>query len=685
MHPLPILVLLLLAAAATAETWRPVPLVSAEQRAAGRAGGEGGQWVRAIVVDGTGSFLLYGSDVGGLWRSRDGGRTWETCNVGYHARGTAGMAIDPGAPQRCLAIGANSAPSPFHGIYLSTDGAASWRLVLPAKPEIAGSHDMRDQLAYDRSSWDAAAKRTRTVYWSRIADDKPGWGKVEPRPGIWRSDDGGETWAELADTAAAAGGTIAVDADGTVWCANTGGLWRSRSRGAEFTKVRDGACQHLALCPTRPGHLWLVTAEAILASRDGGTSFTPLPLAGLAGDGPLRRVAVSPADPKRLALWRQGDDWRWRWFVSHDGGATVRPARVDAGAFLPANARQHLAVWHPGDARIAWSTGGDFPTRSDDGGVVFRPSSDGYSCLLVGGRFAFSPHDPDVLFIGSQDYNGAITTDAGRTWTYCNPAGQSWGGYTYGGHAIDRDLVVVGVADGWGGKRILRVSSDGGRSWRDTGLDYAGADCAFGDPRDRAVAFAGSLRSADRGATWRRMEGCRGVYAAGPDGALYGARWDRTAKRGAVVVSRDHGASWDDHAPLDAPLEDLAVGPDGTLWAVVGKASLRRWQEGAWVTVTGLPSDQRPDWQQVDSVAVDPVDPRLVYASRCRNVFMSDAAVMRSRDGGATWENLTLRQPLREGRVDGGREAFCIRVHPRTRELWIAGNCYGLWAYPPPP
>ncbi|NJL32312.1 MAG: hypothetical protein HC898_12240 [Phycisphaerales bacterium] len=113
--------------------WEPIPWISKEIRSKGvTLGGEGAQMVRAIAIDAMdGNFVLFGTDVGGLFRSLDGGINWEPCNVGYFPRGTSGMAIDPHNPRRVLSIGANSAAYAQHGVWLSTDQAASWRNVLP--------------------------------------------------------------------------------------------------------------------------------------------------------------------------------------------------------------------------------------------------------------------------------------------------------------------------------------------------------------------------------------------------------------------------------------------------------------------------------------------------------------------------------------------------------------------------
>jgi hypothetical protein len=75
------------------------------------------------------------------------------------------------------------------------------------------------------------------------------------------------------------------------------------------------------------------------------------------------------------------------------------------------------------------------------------------------------------------------------------------------------------------------------------------------------------------------------------------------------------------------------------------------------------------------------VDPAVIYIAGNRDIFASNASAQRSRDFGATWENLTLSTPLDGKKLDGGREAHFVRVNPKTREAWFATNCYGVWIY----
>ena len=671
--------------------WQPVPLMTAQQKAdpSVAIGGEGAQWVRAVAWSRDAKLALWGTDVGGLFRSRNGGDTWEPCNVGYTPRGTAGIAIDPGNSNRVLSVGANSVASDYHGLWLSENGAASWKPVLPAK--ISGTVDNREQIAFDPQTYDAKLGLTRVVYWSRIANDKPKWGEAEVHPALYKSEDGGRTWAEIPDTAALGGSVLKVHpTQSIVYAANVSGLHRSSDGGAKWQTVLDGEITGLDVCATAPDCVWASRADGVYASTDAGLTWqktdgaNALVKAGFT----LRNVHVAPSDANEMVLWRQQNDgWDWTRFYSGDGGKTWAASKIETKlSFLPTNARDGLFAFHPTNARVLLSTGGDYPTKSTDGGATYAWTGDGVNNILVGGAFHFNVQNPDVLFVGSQDYNGASTLDGGKTWTYQNPSGQSWGGFTYGGYAASPAVIVVGDGAAWQSEREITLTRDGGKTWNKTGHKFGGAESSMGAPGDPNVIFVSDWRSADLGQSWQEMSECSRVYTSDKAGNLWGVSGDDQS----IVRSRDSGASWQSVAPKEK-VADLAVTPDGNLLYAVAEGALWKCEDlkseaPKWSKIESLVPDQ---WggPRVKSVAVDPGNPNLVYLATSRDIFASSASAQRSQDGGKTWQNLTRQTPLdtkiASGK-DGGREAIWVRVNPKTREAWFATSCYGIWKIGPP-
>jgi hypothetical protein len=239
------------------------------------------------------------------------------------------------------------------------------------------------------------------------------------------------------------------------------------------------------------------------------------------------------------------------------------------------------------------------------------------------------------------------------------------------------------VSQGWHQPRLLHVSGDGGITWRDTGLPFDGPDASYGDPGDASVIFASNHRSSDGGETWQAMEDCSAVLTndAADPARLFGVK-DR-GQDWAVVLSEDKGENWQVLAVRPQRIRDIAIDPVRNRLYAVSSDDLWFWEENAWQRVVNLPQDQLNGWR-IATVAVDPVDPDVVYAGGKRDLFKTSVAVVRSLDGGATWENLTQTEPLDGTRRDGGREAICARVHPTTRELYVSTGCYGIWKHSPP-
>ncbi len=137
------------------DNWVSVPMVSPEAIAEGFKGGEGCRQVLSPVLDPiSGKYGLFGTDIGGLYRTSDGGNTWQIATLGLDSAGATGAAFDPKNPSRCVIVGANSAAQTVNGIFLSTDYGESWKPVLRAAT--CNRRAFNTQLAYDPTSYDEA-------------------------------------------------------------------------------------------------------------------------------------------------------------------------------------------------------------------------------------------------------------------------------------------------------------------------------------------------------------------------------------------------------------------------------------------------------------------------------------------------------------------------------------------------
>jgi len=240
-----------------------------------------------VIYVGTGESPVRGvktSHGDGIYKSTDAGETWS--HIGLEAtRHVGAMWVHPENPD-VIYVGAQGnpwGPNQERGMYRSTDGGESWEKIFYVS-EDAGIVDLSVSTENPRfmmaTSWDFS-RRPWVV--------KSGG----PGSGVWKTMDGGETWSEITAGLPELMGKIGVSispADpNVVYLAieavpGEGGVYRSDDGGESFRHVSDDAAtyarawyyMHIIADPQDPDEVWVMNSGA-MKSIDGGQSFTRFP------------------------------------------------------------------------------------------------------------------------------------------------------------------------------------------------------------------------------------------------------------------------------------------------------------------------------------------------------------------------------------------------------------------------
>lgn len=724
--------------------WETIPMVTKEMKDQGVMGGEGGQRLCGFAISSDGQTLLVGTDVAGYWASYNGGETWEAGFGGMYSRGIFDFCFDPMNEDRVLAFGgyptqtvSSERSNATNGIYLSLDRGRTWKQVLVQK-NANMMRDFRQQIAYDKTSYDAEKDRCMVAYWSRpwhlqgyptmknFFDESLISVFEGDQKGLWKTEDGGETWflvnGEMSD------GVVKVNPEnGTVYVANFNGFHISTDGGKTFQTILGGCMIYgLDVIDAYPNRVYVNDYKSVLVSEDSGKTFERIESKNFPKsyditnpDRIVKGLKVSPVNPQHMVIadFQGSSRYCSTKYFSTDGGVNWTLSEYDrTGDFLKANNRDTNFLWSPIDENKVFAFGGDHIATSSDAGKTYHWDYNGGAAICVTGRSAFNLFNPDLLYYGSQDFHGAYTKDGGETWKHIWKATGSQGaGFVYGAYAADENTLIclastekqidgVGTDGGWDGVREIRVSRDGGETFVKTGVykldNHAKkwSERCYQSPNNPDVLFAANFRSDDYGYTWEKMEDCDVVYTHNPYGKkeLYGAKKDK------VVVSYDDGANWEVVTTVLIP-KSFAETPEKTeIWDVAydgvndiiyyvsginsGGEYFAKYENGV---TTDLTSNIVTTYygKRFQLVEVDPRYPNVVYIGGCGGSYMEENGIQRSVDGAETFQVLSANGQENTIVKSGPAHGFLVRdllVHPITGELWAMNSTRG-WAKIAPP
>ena len=584
-------------------------------------------------------------DGAGLYRTRDGGASWQYVGLQETAR-IGRVAVDPSNSDRIFVAGMGTqfSTGPDRGLYRSEDGGANWTQVLFVN-DSTGCADVVINPAHPETVYCATWERVRHPTYRRA---------FGPGCGIWRSIDHGSTWTRLqnglpapGDNVGRIGLAIAASRPSMVYAqivtGSAGGyqglgLYRTADGGATWTR-RDVSgftgifggfgwyFGEMAVDPTNADRVYALGVD-LVRSIDGGANFVSV-LGSSHVDN--HAIWIDPADPNRIYLGNDGG-----FFSSTAGGTTwIHAETLDISQFYAA------AIDPANPARLMGGT-------QDNNTVLTNGSPFAWAPILGGDGFfcAFHPTNSAVLLAEWQYSCGNTgprrSSNTGSTWA--TPSGVvSTDRFNWSTPLVlnPRNPNVVL----FGSQRVYRSTNNG--------VSYA--------------PISGDLTT-NNGSSLLVYSTITTLDISFPDTTVYYAGTDD----GKVWRSIDRGASWTDISaglPVRWVTHVVAdpVDPKGvyvTLSGFGGDEHLahvyRSVDRGTtWSSVSG----NLPD-VPVNDVVVDPADTQRLYAA-------TDVGVYWTRDLGATWVPLGGGLPF--------TAVFDLNLHAPTRLLVAATHGRSQW------
>ena len=593
------------------------------------------------IYVGTGEACIRGniSHGDGVYKSQDGGKSWK--NVGLKdSRAIGKVIVNPTNPDIVFvaALGHPYGPNSERGIFRTTDGGKTWEKVL-YKDENTGGIDV----AFDPHNPNvlfAALWQARRTSWN-MSDGGPG-------SGLYRSGDGGSTWKRLEEHGLPKGPYgrigIAVGANSDrvyalIEARNPdGGLYRSDDGGESWDFVnpshslwqRPWYYMHIIADPRDENVVYIMDVEAF-KSTDGGHLFN--------------KVKVPHGD--NHGLWIDPRDTR-RMIASNDGGVTIT---LDGGKSWTREDNQPTAQFYhvTTDNAVPYRVYGAqqdsgtvaIASRSDDGAI---DRSDWYD--VGGGEAGYIapyPLDPNIVY--AADYQGNITRydkHIGQVKAITEqPELSDAHGAAYLEHRFQWTApVLISAHDPntlyHAGERLFKTT-DAGVHWTAISPDLTRNDKSKQQPS------GGDITLDDTGTEYYDT-----IFALADSPLAKGLIWVGTDD-GLIQITRDEGKNWANVTPKDMPewsrVSQIEASPRnaGTAYVAVDRHQnddLRPYiyktsdYGQTWAKITnGI-----PEGSFVRAVREDPKKPGLLYAGTENGVYVSF-------NDGADWRSLKLNLP----------------------------------------
>jgi photosystem II stability/assembly factor-like uncharacterized protein len=603
----------------------------------------------------------------GVYKSTDGGKTWT--NVGLKAtKYISRILVDPRDHDHVI-VGAQGDvfnDSEARGVYVTYDGGKTWKKTLYVGPETGVSDmamDPQDPNVIYAGLWE---------FQRRPWTFKSGG----PTDGLYKSTDGGKTWTRLTGHGLPSGvtgriGLAIAPSDGNRVYAliesSEGILWRSDDGGKNWTMVskdtlvdqRPFYFTHVAVDPKNPNTVYAVSMM-LSKSTDGGKTFKAI-AKGVHVD--YHAIWIAPNDPSRIIV---GEDGGYALTVD-DGANWFFSANLPIEQVYRVGLSNENPYWICGGLQDnnAWCA----PSNTEDPSGIQNKAW----INVVGGDGEWAVPDPsNPDYIWSDSENGAlevsnkVTKDGWFVQPYLQTAIESFDDAKAKFRWNWESPIAFAPWDphvAWFGADAVFQSSDRGIHWKIISPDLTRNLKSHQIPSGGPITH--DVSGAEESDTILDIEGSKlhkGEIWVGTDDGL-------------VQMTLDGGKHWRNVTPPGAPeygrFASISPSPlvDGTAYAIndghyTGDNHpyvFVTHDFGAhWTKITsGLPDDQ---WAR--SIAADIRNPNVVYLGTEEGIWIS-------YDGGSKWESFKNDLPT--------VSVHDIRMQPQFDDLVIATHGRGIY------
>ena len=607
----------------------------------------------------------------GVYKSTDKGRTWRHLGLS-DSRHVSRIRVHPTNPDLVYvaALGHAWAPNDERGLFRSANGGESWERVLFVSDK-SGAIDLSMDPTNPRILYAAMWEVFRNP-WTISSGG--------PDSGLYKSTDGGDTWTELSGNPGFPGGlkgrigvAVSPARPDRVWAiveAGEGGLYRSDDGGDSWELVNDSDGRgrpwyhtHVFAHPQDPETVWVMDSF-FYVSNDGGRTFGQIPMP----HGDHHDLWIDASNPRRM-------------IQANDGGATVTFNGGGSWSSIynqPTACFYHLAVDNQYPYRVYGtqqdSSAISVPSKSDDSAIPLS------ACYMTGtsesGHIAVRPDNPNVVYscaIGSSaggggnllrsdlalgDHIEIITVWPEESWGWA-PKDQKYRfHWTYPILISPHDPDVLYCT----GNLVFRSTNEG-QSWEPISPDLTRNDPTKLEISGGPVTVQG-VSGAETYCTifaFTESPHEHGVFWAGSDDGL-------------IHISRDGGDSWEDVTPPDLPewttVAFIEVSHHDPATAYVAAYRYKLDDYSPYLYKTG---DYGNTWRQITNgigsedftrvLREDPERPGLLYAGTEFGLYVSF-------DDGESWQKLQLNlpvAPLYDLAVKGDELVACTH----GRSFWV--------------